>query len=40
MSKYVCPVGGTYHYVEGEVECNEHGGGVDDTEDDGDVPFM
>lgn len=35
---YVCPVGGTYHYVEGEVECSEHGD--INEEDDGDVPFL
>lgn len=35
---YVCPIGGTYHYVEGEVECSDHG--EVDAEDDGDVPFL
>ncbi len=35
---YVCPVGGMYHYVEGEVECSDHG--EVDEEDDGDVPFL
>lgn len=36
---YVCPVGGTYRYVEGEVECSEHGD-VDDEEEEEDVPFL
>ncbi len=36
---YVCPVGGTYQYVEGEVECSVHGE-VEGSEDDGDVPFL
>ncbi|WP_205825331.1 hypothetical protein [Bacillus sp. RO1] len=36
---YVCPVGGTYNYVDGEVDCSEHDE-VDQTEDDGEVPFM
>ncbi|TYS69697.1 prepilin-type N-terminal cleavage/methylation domain-containing protein [Sutcliffiella horikoshii] len=37
--EYVCPVGGTYHYVDEEVECSEHGG-VAHEEDEGDVPFL
>lgn len=36
---YVCPVGGAYHYVDGEVECSEHGD-VDDEEEEEDVPFL
>ncbi|MCA1320230.1 prepilin-type N-terminal cleavage/methylation domain-containing protein [Bacillus tianshenii] len=35
----VCPVGGTYRYVEGEVECSKHGV-VDDEEEEDDVPFL
>ncbi len=34
---YVCPVDGTYHYVEGEVECTVHD---EEREDGGDVPFL
>ncbi|KPB05744.1 type IV pilin protein [Bacillus sp. CHD6a] len=37
--EYVCPVDGTFHYVDGEVECSEHGE-VEGTEDEGDVPFL
>lgn len=36
---YVCPVDGTYQYVEGEVECSVHGV-VEEREDGGEVPFL
>lgn len=35
--EYVCPIGGTYHYVDGEVECSEHD---DEDDDESDVPFL
>ncbi|WP_010200279.1 prepilin-type N-terminal cleavage/methylation domain-containing protein [Bacillus sp. m3-13] len=37
--EYVCPLGGTYRYVDEEVECSEHGN-IDHEEEDGDVPFL
>ncbi|MGD6991127.1 prepilin-type N-terminal cleavage/methylation domain-containing protein [Sutcliffiella horikoshii] len=36
---YVCPINGTYQYIDGEVECSVHGE-VEETEDEGDVPFL
>ncbi|MGD6776275.1 type IV pilin protein [Sutcliffiella horikoshii] len=37
--EYVCPGDGTYQYIDGEVECSVHGE-VEETEDEGDVPFL
>ncbi|MGD6778415.1 type IV pilin protein [Sutcliffiella horikoshii] len=37
--EYVCPVGGIYHYVDGEVECSDHSE-VEEPEDEGEVPFL